>query len=64
MKAPIGADKYILGHVLRLHRMFLEADDRIIRALARYLVRSDRRASASLDEFIDANHYVAQMMEG
>lgn len=43
--------------VLRLHRMFLEADDRTIRALSRYLVRSDRRASARLDEFIEANSH-------
>ena len=42
---------------LRLHHMFLDADDGAIRALARYLTRSDRRASERLDEYIEANQH-------
>jgi hypothetical protein len=41
---------------LRVHHMFLHATDRVVRALARYVVRRDRRAGGVLDEFIAANH--------
>jgi hypothetical protein len=44
--------------LLRLHHMFLDADDATVRALARYLTRTDRRASARLDEYIDAKSHL------
>ena len=42
---------------VRVHHMFLDADDLSVRALARYLVRSDRRAETRLDEYIEANRH-------
>jgi hypothetical protein len=42
---------------LRLHHMFLDADDATIRALARYVTRSDRRAERLLDEYIESNRH-------
>jgi len=43
---------------LRLHHMFLDADDTTVRAMARYLERGERRASERLDSFIEANHHL------
>lgn len=43
---------------LRLHHMFLDADDTTVRALARYLERGERRSSERLDAFIEANHHL------
>jgi len=43
------------GAVLRLHHMFLRADDRTLKALARYMMRRDRRAGDRLDTFIEGN---------
>lgn len=40
---------------LRLHHMFLDAPDRTVRALARYLARGDRKAGAVVDAFIQKN---------
>jgi hypothetical protein len=45
------------GVYLRLHHMFLDADDTTVRALARYLTRTDRRASARLDAYIESNNH-------
>lgn len=45
------------GVHLRLHHMFLDADDVTVRALARYLTRSDRRASTRLDAYIESNNH-------
>jgi predicted metal-dependent hydrolase len=42
------------GLRLRLHEMFLEADDAILTALIRFLDNGDRRALRQLNEFIDA----------
>ena len=40
---------------VRLHHMFLDADETCVRSLARYLVRSDRKAESRIDEFIESN---------
>ncbi len=42
---------------IRLHHMFLDADDTTVRALARYLTRTDRRASTRLDEYIETHSH-------
>lgn len=42
---------------LRLHHMFVEADDTTVRALARYITRNDRRAGAHLDAYIRDNEH-------
>jgi len=46
------------GYRLRLHRMFIGAEPRLVRALARYVVHNDRRASQLLGEFIDQHQHV------
>ena len=51
------------GYRLRLHRMFVGAEPRIVRALARYVVHNDRRASALLGEYIEANQHVIRQQE-
>jgi hypothetical protein len=38
--------------------MFADAPDRVLRALARYIARADRRDSALLGGFIEANHWM------
>lgn len=45
-----------LWHV-RLHHMFIDADEPTVRALARYIARNDRRAGAHLDTFIRDNEH-------
>lgn len=40
---------------LRLHRMFLRADEEVLVSLVRYIQGDDRRASAHLDRFIQSN---------
>jgi hypothetical protein len=49
------------GYRLRLHRMFLGAEPRVVRALARYVVHNDRRASALLGEYIEQNQHIIRM---
>ena len=49
-----GTDEY----TLRVHRMFAGADARLQRALARYVVYNDPRASAVIGAFIDENQHV------
>jgi hypothetical protein len=39
----------------RLHHMFLDADSLVVEALARYMTRSDRRASLLLGRYIEEN---------
>jgi predicted metal-dependent hydrolase len=39
---------------VRVHRMFASAEPRLVRALARYVVHNDARASAQLSEFIES----------
>jgi hypothetical protein len=46
------------GYRLRIHRMFIGAPPRLVRALARYVVHNDRRASRLLGDYIDRNQHV------
>lgn len=46
------------GYRLRLHRMFIGAEPRIVRALGRYVVHNDRRASQVLGDYIDAHQHI------
>lgn len=41
------------GYVVRIHRVFVDAEPRLVRALARYVVHNDRRASLALGDFIE-----------
>jgi hypothetical protein len=43
---------------VRVHRMFAGAEQRMVRALARYVVHNDARASALLSEFIERNKHL------
>lgn len=43
------------GYALRLHRVFVAVEPRLVRALARYVVHNDRRASLALGEFIEGH---------
>jgi hypothetical protein len=45
-------------YTLRAHRMFAGADPRLLRALARYVVYNDPKASAVIGAFIDENQHV------
>jgi hypothetical protein len=51
------------GYRLRLHRMFVAAEARVMRALARYVVHNDRRASALLGEFIEQHQHIIRRQE-
>jgi hypothetical protein len=51
------------GYRLRLHRMFVGAEPRVMRALARYVVHNDRRASALLGEFIEEHQHIIRRQE-
>jgi hypothetical protein len=44
-------------YTLRAHRMFAGAEVRLLRALARYVVHNDPRASAVIGAFIDENQH-------
>ncbi|HEY2902138.1 MAG TPA: hypothetical protein VGL59_16265 [Polyangia bacterium] len=46
------------GYRLRLHHMFVDAGPRVVRALARYVVHNDRRASALLGEYIEEHQHI------
>lgn len=49
------------GYTVRIHRMFAGADAKMVRALARYVVHNDRRASGVIGDFIDKHqHVIAQ----
>lgn len=41
----------------RVHYMFTDAPDRVLRALARYIARADRQDSALLAGYVEANHW-------
>ena len=43
---------------VRVHRMFASAEPRLVRALARYVVHNDARASAQLSEYIESNQHL------
>jgi hypothetical protein len=51
------------GYRLRLHRMFVDAGPRIVRALARYVVHNDRRASTLLGEYIEEHQHIIRQQE-
>ena len=51
------------GYRLRLHQMFVGAEPRIVRALARYVVHNDRRASTLLGEYIEQNQHIIRQQE-
>jgi predicted metal-dependent hydrolase len=51
------------GYRLRLHRMFVDAEARIVRALARYVVHNDRRASTLLGEYIEEHQHIIRQQE-
>ncbi len=46
------------GYRLRLHQMFVGAEPRVVRALARYVVHNDRRASTLLGEYIEQHQHI------
>jgi predicted metal-dependent hydrolase len=54
----ISVRRKLDGYRLRLHHMFIGAGQRIVRALARYVVHNDRRASALLGEYIEQNQHI------
>lgn len=43
-------------YLIRLHGMFADCDSATVRAIARFVAIGDRRASATIGRFIDANH--------
>jgi predicted metal-dependent hydrolase len=45
-------------YVVRIHRIFAGAEPRLVRALARYVVHNDRRASGTLGEFIERHEHI------
>lgn len=45
------------GYYVRAHRMFAGIEPRLVRALARYVVHNDQRASKLLGEFIERNEH-------
>jgi predicted metal-dependent hydrolase len=51
------------GYRLRLHHMFANAEARIVRALARYVVHNDRRASNLLGEYIEEHQHIIRQQE-
>jgi hypothetical protein len=46
------------GYRVRIHRMFAGVEPRIVRALARYVVHNDRRASGVLGAYIEQNKHI------
>ena len=51
------------GYRLRLHQMFVGAEPRVVRALARYVVHNDRRASTLLGEYIEQHQHIIRQQE-
>jgi hypothetical protein len=47
-----------VGYTVRIHRLFVDAEPRIVRALARYVAHNDHRASGVLGEYIEQNKHV------
>jgi hypothetical protein len=47
-------------YVVRLHRMFADADGQLLRAIARYVVANDPRSSAVIGAFIERNQHVIE----
>lgn len=46
------------GYRVRIHRMFAGVEPRLVRALARYVVHNDPRASSLLGEHIEKNKHI------
>lgn len=46
------------GYRVRIHRMFAGVEPRMVRALARYVVHNDRRASGLLGDYIERNKHI------
>ncbi|MGB8297246.1 MAG: hypothetical protein WCG85_17595 [Polyangia bacterium] len=46
------------NYIVRIHRIFAGAEPRLVRALARYVVHNDRRASSFLGEFIERHEHI------
>ena len=46
------------GYTVRIHRMFAGCNSKMLRAVARYVVHNDPRASALIGQFIDDNQAV------
>lgn len=53
----LSARQHLGRFEIRVHHMFLEADERVVHALARYLKRRDKRAGRIVDEFIAAHEH-------
>jgi hypothetical protein len=51
------------GYRLRLHRMFVGAEPRTVRALARYMVHNDRRASTLLGDYIERHQHIIRQQK-
>jgi hypothetical protein len=51
------------GYRLRLHRMFVAAEPRTVRALARYVVHNDRRASTLLGDYIEKHQHIIRQQK-
>lgn len=51
------------GYRLRLHKMFVTAPPRMVRALARYVVHNDRRASQLLGDYIEHHQHVIKRQD-
>jgi hypothetical protein len=51
------------GYRLRLHKMFVSAPPRMVRALARYVVHNDRRASQLLGDYIEHHQHVIKRQD-
>lgn len=54
----ISVRRRLDGYVVRAHRMFAAAEPRIVRAIARYVVHNDARASSLLGGFIERHQDV------
>jgi hypothetical protein len=46
------------NYFVRIHQVFAGAEPRLVRALARYVVHNDRRASGVLGEFIERHEHI------
>lgn len=53
----LSARQHLGRFEIRVHHMFLEADARVVRALARYLKNRDRRSGRIVDDFIEAHEH-------
>jgi predicted metal-dependent hydrolase len=47
-----------VGYRVRIHRMFAGVEPKVVRALARYVVHNDQRASTALGAYIEQNKHI------